>query len=203
MPRPLNPDGRRPASRWARWTALSVAALAGFAVAAVAGIAVAKTFTLTIAKNVKVGSKRESIVANSRGVALYWLGTETTHHLVCTGQCLSFWPPLTLSSAGAKLSKQAGIKGALTTIKRGRSFQVVLAGHPLYRFKEDNDKAGVANGNGIKFSASAIWHVIPTSDPGGSGGRTTTTGTTTSASTSSGSTTTTTSSSSTCTYYCY
>ncbi len=206
MPRPLNPDGPRPARRWARWTTLAVAAVAGFAVAAIAGVAVAKTFTLTIAKDVKVESKRESIVANSRGVALYWLGTETTHHLLCTGQCLSFWPPATVSSASAKLTKQAGIKGKLTTMKRGRSFQLVLSGHPLYRFQEDNNKRGVANGNGVKFSATAIWHVTTASDPSGGGGGTTTTtggGTTT---TTTSTTTTSTSTSSSCTPYppyCY
>lgn len=186
-----------------------MAAVAGFAVAAIAGIAVAKTFTLTIAKNVKVGSKRESVVANSRGVTLYWLGTETTHHLVCTGACLGFWPPATVSSAKATLTKQAGIKGKLTTIKRGRSFQLVLSGHPLYRFKEDNNKPGVANGNGVRFSATAVWHVTTASATGGTGGHTTTGGGTTTTTTSgtTTTTTTTTSTSSSCVPgpppYCY
>ncbi len=207
MPRPLNPDGRRPATRWARWTALSVAAIAGFAVAAIAGIAVAKTFTLKIEKNVKVGSKHESVVANSRGVTVYFLGGETTNHLLCTGACLGFWPPATVSSAHAALSMQAGIKGKLTTMKRGNAFQLVLSGHPLYRFKEDNNKPGTANGNGVMFSAKHIWHAIAASGPTGSGGGTTTTGTTTSGTTSTTTSTTTMSSSSSCTPgpppYCY
>ena len=138
-------------------------AVAGFATAALVGIAYAKTFTLQVAMNAKVTNtkgttKRENIVVNSRGFALYTLSGETTHHALCTKAqgCFRFWPPLTVASA-KKLSEAPGIKGRLGAWHRNGFFQVTLGGHPLYRFAADTKKHA-ATGEGIhRFGGT--WHV--------------------------------------------
>jgi predicted lipoprotein with Yx(FWY)xxD motif len=126
------------------------AILAGVAAIALAGLAAARSFTLKIAKNAAVGSAHEAIVVNARGFAVYTLSHETTHHVLCTqaNGCLSFWPPVTVASAKAKLSAQPGIKGKLGILRRGGFFQLTLGGHPLYTFIEDARK-GQATGNGV------------------------------------------------------
>jgi predicted lipoprotein with Yx(FWY)xxD motif len=169
--------GRRP---W-RYSAMALAGIATALLAVVVASAVAKSFTVTVAKNVKVAhvKKPDSIVANSRGVAVYWLSPETIKHPLCkTKMCFSFWPPVKVASAHAKLTKAPGVKGKLGIWHRKGFFQVTLNGHPLYTFAEDAGKKGVANGNLI-HAFGGIWHVIVVA----SGGKKTTT--TTSSSTSS------------------
>jgi predicted lipoprotein with Yx(FWY)xxD motif len=151
-------------ARWQRWGAMLLTAVAGFATAALVGIAYAKTITLQVAKNAKVTNtkgttKRENIVVDSRGSALYTLSGETTHHALCTRAkgCFKFWPPLTVASA-KKLSEAPGIKGRLGVWHRNGFFQVTLGGHPLYRFAPDT-KPHVATGEGIHAFGGA-WHVV-------------------------------------------
>jgi predicted lipoprotein with Yx(FWY)xxD motif len=158
---------------------MAVAGICGVAVAALVGIAAARTFTLTVANNVKVGSKHESIVANSHGVTVYELIPATKQNPRCTGSCLGFWPPLTVASAHAKLTKAPGIKGKLSIWHRGHWFQVLLSGHPLYTFKGDGGMRGVASGNGQAGPGGATWHVIRVSAKSGSPGPGTPSGTTT------------------------
>jgi predicted lipoprotein with Yx(FWY)xxD motif len=125
---------------------------------AMAAFAVAKSSTIGAA-SANVGGHKETIAVNSKGVAVYDLVPETTHHLLCTSsQCLQFWPPVKVS-AGAKLTKGAGVSGKLGTVKRNGYTQVTLNGHPLYTFLEDMGKRGVANGNGIK-NFGGTWHVF-------------------------------------------
>jgi predicted lipoprotein with Yx(FWY)xxD motif len=170
-----------------RTVAMALSGVAGFALAALTGIAIAKTFTVKAAKNVKVTNlithvtKTEGIVVDSRGVAVYTLSGETTHHLECTSAtCFGFWPPLKVHSAHAKLTEGAGVKGKLGILHRDGFFQVTLGGHPLYGFMIDKGKKGIAMGEGVT-SFGGTWHVVK--DPsggkqangGGGGGPTTTT----------------------------
>jgi len=179
-------------------------AVAGFATAALVGMAYAKTFTLQVAKNAKVTNtkgttERENIVVNSRGSALYTLSGETTHHALCTNAkgCFEFWPPLTVASA-KKLSEASGIKGRLGVWHRNGFFQVMLGGHPLYRFAPDTKK-GAATGEGIhRFGGT--WHVVKAAaTANGTSTTTSTPGTTTTSSTSTTTTSTATTTTSTST----
>jgi predicted lipoprotein with Yx(FWY)xxD motif len=169
MPRQSKFSRRRPA-------ALLLVALSGFALAALTGIAIAKTFTVKTARNVQVTnllthtSKREAIVVNSSGVALYTLSGETTRHLKCTSAaCLAFWPPVKVRSANAKLTKGPGVNGKLGKLRRKGFTQLTLNGHPLYTFSIDRGRRGVAMGEGqVDFGT---WHVVkPSGASGGSGG---------------------------------
>jgi predicted lipoprotein with Yx(FWY)xxD motif len=142
-----------------------VVAIAGFGIAALTGIAVAKSFTLEIDKNAKVtnfnthASKRENAYANSHGVVVYTLTHDSIQHPGCTQKngCFAFWFPVTVG-AHQKLSKPAGIKGKLGTFHRNGFFQLTLDKHPLYTFKLDMGRKGVATGEAIG-SFGGVWHV--------------------------------------------
>jgi predicted lipoprotein with Yx(FWY)xxD motif len=168
-----------------------VAGITGLAVAALAGLAVAKSVLVNVTKNVSVAGKTESVASDVKGKTLYTLGGESARpkHLFCTGVCsTSIWPMLTVKSAKS-LTKAAGLKGKLGTLKRGSVLQVTLNGHPLYTFSGDGKR--MANGEGLAIG-SHVWHAVKASS-------TKTTKTTTSTGTTT--TTTSTSTSSTCSLY--
>jgi predicted lipoprotein with Yx(FWY)xxD motif len=104
------------------------------------------------------------ILVDSAGKTLYFANGETQSSVMCTGECLGFWTPLTVSG-GAAPTASGDLTGDLTTFQRsdGKT-QVSYNGHPLYTFKLDKD-AGQAEGNnfsdefgGTKFD----WHAIDT-----------------------------------------
>ena len=148
--------GRRPGAP------VFVTVAVGIAVLAMTAFAVAKSTTLGVATaklSGPSGTRSEAIAVNSRGVALYELLPETTHHLLCTSStCLGVWPPLKVAS-GAKLTKAAGVSGKLGKLHRRGFTQVTLNGHPLYTFVEDAGQKGVADGDGLK-SFGGTWHVL-------------------------------------------
>jgi predicted lipoprotein with Yx(FWY)xxD motif len=114
--------------------------------------------TLGVSNNSTLG---KTIAVDSRGLTVYELSPETTHHLLCkkaTG-CFAVWPPLKVASAKTKLTGAKGIKGKLGILHRNGIFQVTLGGHPLYHFAPDRSKAGAASGQGI-HSFGGRWHVV-------------------------------------------
>src|SRR5947209_4137555 len=153
-------------------TILLPVAAAGFAAAGLLGTALAKSFALKVAKNATVTnqshvSKRENVVVNPRGAAVYLLTGDSKGHPECTkaNGCLGIWKPIKVSSR-KKLSKAPGIHGKLGIWRRNGILQVTLGGHPLYRFVRDHQKH-TAIGEGI-HSFGGTWHVIKAS--GGSTG---------------------------------
>ena len=148
--------------RGARRAGMLVVAVAAVAALAMTAFAAAKSMTLGVASaklSGPSGSRTEPIAVNSKGVAVYELLPETTHHLLCSSaMCLQAWPPVKVA-AGAKLTKGAGLSGKVGTLKRKGFTQVTLNGHPLYNFIEDAGKKGVAAGDGIK-AFGGTWHVF-------------------------------------------
>jgi len=144
-----------------------VLALVAVAALAMTAFAVARSDSLGVASAKLTGpsgDRTESIAVNSRGVAVYELSPETTHHLLCTSSaCLAAWPPVKVA-AGSKLTKAAGISGRLGTLRRGGFDQLTLNGHPLYTFIEDGGRRGVASGDGIK-NFGGTWHVFKEDPP--------------------------------------
>ena len=138
-----------------------VAGVAGLALAALTGLAMAKTHTtLGTASNATIG---KTIVVDGRGLTVYELKPETSHHLLCkTKDCFANWPPVKVASAHTKLTAATGIKGRLGITHRSGFFQVTLGGHPLYRFAGDTAKKGNANGQGI-HGFGGTWHVVTAS----------------------------------------
>lgn len=121
-----------------------------------AGVAVAATGAHTGTVNSADNAKYGALVVNASGRTLYHMTSEKNGHIVCTGACAKFWPPLTIA-AGAKPTAGAGIKQAkLGTVKRpdGRT-QVTYNGYALYRYSDD-EKRGDVKGEGEEH----IWFVI-------------------------------------------
>ncbi len=161
-----------------RTSVLIIAALAGAALAALAGMALAKTKpTLSTAHNASLG---RTILVDGHGLTLYTLSGETTRHLKCTkaNKCFQFWAPSTVKSSKTKLSLPAGVRGKLTTLHRNGLFQLVLGGHPLYRFVPDGKVKGHAFGEGL-VSFGGTWHIVKESAAKKQTATTTTTTTTT------------------------
>jgi predicted lipoprotein with Yx(FWY)xxD motif len=102
------------------------------------------------------------VLVDAKGRALYSNDDERGGKVMCTGACLSFWKPLTVSGT----PKGASLPGKLTVVKRpdgGR--QVAYNGKLLYSFTLD--KPGKVTGDGFKDAFGGqkfTWHVThPTS----------------------------------------
>jgi predicted lipoprotein with Yx(FWY)xxD motif len=100
------------------------------------------TLRVATAHNATLGKR---ILVTSGGRTLYSLSAETRGRFICTGACLTTWPPLILKGG----AKPSGVRG-LGSIKRpdGRR-QVTYKGKPLYRFSSDMGKGDV-NGEGFR-----------------------------------------------------
>jgi predicted lipoprotein with Yx(FWY)xxD motif len=98
------------------------------------------------------------ILVDSRGRTLY-LFEKDGKTSMCSGQCASYWPPLT--TTGKPLATSGVSAKLLGTIKRaGGKLQVTYAGHPLYTFAVDKAK-GQTKGEGMS-AFGAEWYVLGT-----------------------------------------
>jgi predicted lipoprotein with Yx(FWY)xxD motif len=96
---------------------------------------------------------------------------EANGDIKCTGSCLSFWFPVTSSSATPGSS---GLPGKLSTIRRSDDGKTQLAynGRPLYTFRLDT-AAGQAHGSNFtdSFSGTSFtWEVVTASGKAGGTG---------------------------------
>jgi predicted lipoprotein with Yx(FWY)xxD motif len=129
---------------------------------ALAGTAIAFTVTSLTTARRTVSGRSMTIVVDNRGVTVYELGGESLAHLECiTRTCFSVWPPLTVSSSSARVTKSAGVPGTLSIMHRvkGGFYQVMLDRHPLYHYSGDRGTSGPTMGNGIT-SFGGRWQVI-------------------------------------------
>jgi predicted lipoprotein with Yx(FWY)xxD motif len=137
-----------------RWSRMALLAVAGLMT--MTALAVAKSATIGVGR-ASVNGHKESVAVNARGVTVYELGPETTHHLVCRSRaCFAAWPPVKAKGA---VTKMAGVKGRLGTIRRDGFTQVTLNGKPVYTFVEDGGRRGQAEGDGIN-NFGGVWHVF-------------------------------------------
>jgi len=165
--------GRRPKRVLRRGTALSGLAAAAV-LAAACGSAGGSTASPGGAGNAAAGngvvSTRQlsgigTALVDSSGMTIYTpeQPQEANGKIKCTGSCLSFWFPVTASSANPDSS---GLPGKLGTIHRpdGKT-QLTYDGRPLYTFRLDTG-AGQANGNNFHDSfggTSFTWQVVTAS----------------------------------------
>jgi predicted lipoprotein with Yx(FWY)xxD motif len=99
------------------------------------------------------------VLTSSSGLTLYWFSSDTPTTSKCTGQCLSYWPPVPGPATAGP-----GVTGKLATLTRtGGSLQATYDGHPLYTFAGDT-APGQAKGNGVKDSGG-VWHEMTASAP--------------------------------------
>jgi predicted lipoprotein with Yx(FWY)xxD motif len=150
----MHPTRSKPTRSRRRTRNLSILFLA--AVLALSAVAVPMALargSKTVAGEANAPSLHATVLTNTKGLTLYTLTGEKNGKFICTGACLSTWPPL-LVAAGTKP------KGPVTlgTIKRpeGKT-QVIFKGMPVYTFSGDSRK-GEANGEGLKDVG--VWHAV-------------------------------------------
>jgi predicted lipoprotein with Yx(FWY)xxD motif len=105
-----------------------------------------------------------TVLVGSSGNTVYTLTDASGKAVACTGQCLTFWPPLLLASGSTSATGSSGVTG-LATVSAGGGTQVTENGLALYYFSGDKD-AGTANGEGIA-SFGGTWHVVKSSAASG------------------------------------
>ena len=127
-----------------------------------------------------------TVLVDQTGKTIYTPKQEASGTIRCTGSCLSFWFPVTVSTGNVPMHAN-GLTGTLGTIHRpdGKT-QLSYNGRPLYTFRLDQ-APGQAHGNNFTDSfggTSFNWQAITAAGtPAGSGPS----GATPSASTSQGS----------------
>lgn len=142
-----------------RTRTLAVAILVVTAAAAILAVSSAGAQSKKITLKSESASSGGTVLAAPGGRTLYRLSPETTKHLLCTSStCLGIWKPLTVRSKSTAVKLPSAAKGRVTFLKRGKAFQVVLAGRPLYTFAGDS-ASGQTNGEGIK-SFGGTWHAM-------------------------------------------
>lgn len=145
------------------------------AVALVAGLAIAMAATDSgkATVSVKQIGKAGKVLVDAKGRALYFNDQERGK-VLCTGECVSFWKPLTVTGT----PKAGSLPGKLAVAMRpGGARQVTYRGKRLYTFTLD--KPGKVTGDNFKDAFGGhtfTWHVA---HPAGAAAAATTTTTTT------------------------
>jgi predicted lipoprotein with Yx(FWY)xxD motif len=96
--------------------------------------------------SVKTIGSAGRVLVDAKGRALYSSDQERRGMVLCTGSCLSFWQPVTVSGTPTKGGSLAGKLAVVRRPDGGR--QVTYNGRLLYSFKLD--KAGKVTGDGFK-----------------------------------------------------
>lgn len=97
-------------------------------------------------KTLTVNGKSVTVLANSKGLTLYYFTPDTASTAACTASCATNWPPL-LSPSGTP-SSATTLPGTLSVTTGANGRQVLYNGHPLYTYSKDGD-AGDAYGEGV------------------------------------------------------
>jgi predicted lipoprotein with Yx(FWY)xxD motif len=105
-----------------------------------------------------MSTSKGTVLANSKGLTVYWFAIDTPTKSNCNGTCASFWPPVPVSEkpTGGSLT---GTFGSIT--RSDGSKQLTFNSHPLYTFKEDT-APGQIKGNGQNLSGGLWWALTPT-----------------------------------------
>ena len=106
-----------------------------------------------MASLMKIKTSAGPVLADAKGLTLYWYSKDTRMSSACTGSCATAWPPLT-----GKPDAAMGVRlvGKFGTITRANGVQqATYKGHPLYLYAGDM-APGQVKGNGL----GGVWHVL-------------------------------------------
>jgi predicted lipoprotein with Yx(FWY)xxD motif len=101
-------------------------------------------------------AKYGPILADAKGLALYWATGDTTSRTGCTGACLKYWPPLLLPAGEMQPIAGTGVSG-LGTFVRAEGTQVTYHGKQLYTWIGDS-RPGQVTGQGV-VDSGGTWYV--------------------------------------------
>jgi predicted lipoprotein with Yx(FWY)xxD motif len=104
-----------------------------------------------------------AVLVNRSGKTIYSPQQEAHGKILCTGSCLGFWFPVTVSQ-GMSLPALRGVSGVLGTVHREDDglTQLTFNGRPLYTFRLDQ-APGQVHGNNFSDSfggTSFTWQVV-------------------------------------------
>jgi predicted lipoprotein with Yx(FWY)xxD motif len=111
------------------------------------------TMSSSTADLIKVRTSIGPVLADSKGLTLYWYSKDTRMTSACTGSCATAWPPLTGTAMATMGVRLTGKLGAIT--RPGGIQQATYKGHPLYLYAGDT-APGQVKGNGL----GGVWHVL-------------------------------------------
>ena len=83
----------------------------------------------------KIKTSIGPVLADSKGLTVYWYAKDTAMSSACTGSCATAWPPLTGKPAAAMGFKLVGKFGTIT--RANGVMQATYKGHPLYTYAGD------------------------------------------------------------------
>jgi len=157
--RPRLPARLQPSVPAAAAAAAGVSVLAlvllGAAAAQAGGPAPAATKTAVVLKTETIGGA--TVLANAKGLTVYWFAPDTPGRSACYGSCAAYWPPVTGRPAAGP-----GLTGHLGTIRRSNGqLQATYNGHPLYTYVGDS-APGQARGNNLNLNGG-LWHEVTVS----------------------------------------
>lgn len=104
-------------------------------------------------------SSAGAFLTNGSGRAVYMFDKDGTDKSNCSGQCATYWPPVT--TTGTVTASGSAVKADLGTIARsGATKQVTYDGHPLYYYEGDTG-SGTVNGQGRTDFGAYWWLLAP------------------------------------------
>lgn len=101
----------------------------------------------------KIKTSVGPVLADAKGLTLYWYSKDTRMGSACTGSCATAWPPLTGKPEAAMGVRLVGKFGTIT--RANGMLQATYKGHPLYLYAGDM-APGQVKGNGL----GGVWHVL-------------------------------------------
>ena len=101
----------------------------------------------------KIKTSVGPVLADAKGLTLYWYSKDTQMSSACTGSCATAWPPLTGKPEAAMGVRLVGKFGTITRANGVQ--QATYKGHPLYLYAGDM-APGQVKGNGL----GGVWHVL-------------------------------------------
>lgn len=108
-------------------------------------VAQPSTITIQMSNNEELGE----ILVGPNGMTLYTFDRDTPNQSVCTGDCATAWPPVTVASGTAPVAA-GGATGTMGVITRADgTWQVTYNGRPLYYYAQDT-RVGDTTGNGVE-----------------------------------------------------
>lgn len=104
-----------------------------------------------------------TILVDAQGRTVYEFASDSKNTSTCTGQCLTYWPPVAATATG--LGASPGITGTVGSFTRSDGgSQVTINGLPLYTYAGDT-APGMTTGQGSNGSGAKWWVVAPDGSP--------------------------------------